>query len=227
PPAPTAGGTAAPPGTANASIAYNAPVNFNKNATINYEVDKTVRHTKGVPGVVRRLSVGVVVNQKKGPEKDGKPGKPIPLTDAEIKQITALAREAVGFSQERGDSLNVANVLFAPQEKEAIPSAPLWKDPEVIGLAKELAKYLLLAVVAYLVWTKMLKPFFSQMYEAAKRAEAERLRAAHVAHAGEEMSARGVDYETKLQQARDLARNDPKVVANVIKEWVGGSGEPR
>jgi flagellar M-ring protein FliF len=227
PPAPNAGGApAAPPGTANAQIAYNAPVNFNKNATINYEVDKTVRHTKGVPGVVRRLSVGVVVNHKRGPEKDGKPGKPIPLTDAEVKQITALAREAVGFSQERGDSLNVANVPFAPQEKEAIPSLPLWKDPEVLGLAREIGKYLLLALIAYVVWTKMLKSIWNEIAEAAKRAEARRAKEATAAHMAEEMGIRGVDYDTKLQQARDLARTDPKIVANVIKEWVGGS-EPR
>lgn len=226
PPAPNAGG-AAPPGTANAAIAYNAPVNFNKNATVNYEVDKTVRHTKGVPGSVRRLSVGVVVNQKKGPEKDGKPGKPLPLTDAEIKQITALAREAVGFSQERGDSLNVANVAFAPQEKEAIPSLPLWKDPDVIEAARDIGKYLLLALIAYFIWTKILRSVWLEIQEAQRRAEAQRAREAAAAHARGEMTESGMDYDSKLQQARDLAKADPKIVANVIKEWVGGSNEPR
>ncbi|HEX8988913.1 MAG TPA: flagellar basal-body MS-ring/collar protein FliF [Rhodocyclaceae bacterium] len=228
PPAPNAGPTTgAPPGTANAQISYNAPVNFNKNATVNYEVDKTVRHTKGVPGVVRRLSVGVVVNQKKGPEKDGKPGKQIPLTDAEMKQINALVREAVGFNQERGDSVNVANVAFQPQEKEAIPSLPLWKDPEVLGMARDIGKYLLIALIAYLVWTKILKSVWTEIIEAAKRAEAHRAREAKAAHTAEEIGMRGGDYDTKLQQARELARTDPRIVANVIKEWVGGSSEPR
>jgi flagellar M-ring protein FliF len=228
PPVPNAGGpTTAPPGTANAAIAYNAPVNFNKNATINYEVDKTVRHTKGVPGSVRRLSVGIVVNQKKGPEKDGKPGKPLPLTDAEIKQITALAREAVGFSQERGDSLNVANVAFAPQEKEAIPSLPLWRNPDVIEAVREIGKYLLLALLAYFIWTKILRSVWLEIQEAQRRAEAQRAReAAAAAHVPGEPGS-GMDYETKLQQARDLAKADPRIVANVIKEWVGGSSEPR
>jgi flagellar M-ring protein FliF len=228
PPVPNAGGpTTAPPGTANAAIAYNAPVNFNKNATINYEVDKTVRHTKGVPGSVRRLSVGIVVNQKKGPEKDGKPGKPLPLTDAEIKQITALAREAVGFSQERGDSLNVANVAFAPQEKEAIPSLPLWRNPDVIEAVREIGKYLLLALLAYFIWTKILRSVWLEIQEAQRRSEAQRAReAAAAAHVPGEPGS-GMDYETKLQQARDLAKADPRIVANVIKEWVGGSSEPR
>ena len=219
-------GPGAPAGTANATIAYNAPVNFNKNATINYEVDKTIRHTKGVPGAVRRLSVGVIVNHKKGPEKDGKPGKALPLTDAEIKQITALAREAVGFSQVRGDSLNVTNAPFAPVEKEAVPELPLWKNPEVIALAREAGKYLVFALIAYLLWIKMLKPMFEMFAAAAKRVEVEEEAQAEAAHHAVVLGEHGIDYETKLQQARDLARSDPKLVANVIKEWVGGN-EPQ
>ena len=86
----------------------NGSQNFTKNATINYEVDKTIRHTKGVPGTVRRLSVAIVVNHRKDPSKP----KPIPLSAAELQQITDLAREAMGFSRERGDTLNVANVPF-------------------------------------------------------------------------------------------------------------------
>lgn len=224
PAVPNAGGTA-PAGTANATIAYNAPVNFNKNATINYEIDKTIRHTKGVPGTIRRISVGVVVNHKKTPDKDGKPGKAIPLTDAELKQVTALAREAVGFSQERGDSVNVANVPFAPTEKEVVPELPLWKNPDVIALAREAAKYLIFALVVYLLWTKVFKALFEMFAAAAKRMELEEEAKANRAH-DVLMGHSGPSYDDKLQQARDLAKQDPKLVANVIKEWVGGN-EPR
>ena len=213
---------AAPPGTANASIAYNAPVNFNKNATINYEVDKTIKHTKGMPGTIRRLSVGVVVNHKKGPEKDGKPGKATPLTEAELKQVTALAREAVGFSQERGDSVNVANVPFAPAEKEVVPELPVWKNPDVIAFAREAGKYLLFALVVYLLWTKVFKTLFEMFAAAAKRMELEEEAKAERAH-DVLMGRTGPSYDEKLQQARDLAKQDPKLVANVIKEWVGGN----
>ena len=212
----------APPGTASATIALSAPVNFNKNATINYEVDKTIKHTKGMPGTIRRLSVGVVVNHKKGPEKDGKPGKATPLTDAELKQVTALTREAVGFSQERGDSVNVANVPFAAVEKEVVPELPLWKNPDVIAFAREVGKYLIFALVVYLLWTKVLKALFEMFAAAAKRMELEEEAKAERAH-DEMMGHRGPSYDVKLQQARDLAKQDPKVVANVIKEWVGGN----
>ncbi len=217
---------AAPPGTANATIAYNAPVNFNKNSTINYEVDKTVKHTKGVPGAIRRLSVGVVINHKKGPEKDGKPGKSMPLTDAELKQVTALTREAVGFSQERGDSVNVANVSFAATEKEVIPELPLWKNPDVIDFVREAGKYLMFAIVVYLLWNKVFKALFEMFASAAKRIEAQEAAQAEAAKEALLHPHQGPSYETKLQQARDLAKQDPKAVANVIKEWVGGN-EPR
>lgn len=215
----------APAGTATANIGLNAPVNFNKNATINYEVDKTVRHTRGVPGTVRRISVGVVVNHKKGPVKDGQPGKPMPLTKAELDQVTALAREAVGFSQERGDSLNVANVSFAPVEREAVPELPIWKSPELIAIAREAAKYLVFGLIVWLLWTRALHPMFEAFAAAARRMELEEEAKAERAH-NAIMGHGGPSYEEKLQNARDMARQDPKAVANVIKEWVGGS-EPR
>ena len=82
-----------------------------------------------------------------------------------------------------------------------------------------------IALIAYLVWTKILRSVWLEIQEAQRRAEAQRAAELAAAHA-HEPGAPGVDYDTKLQQARDLARADPRVVANVIKEWVGGS-EPR
>ena len=82
--------------------------NFTRNATINYELDKTVRHTRGTPGGVKRLSVAVAVNHKRPVGNDGKPGKPVPPTTEDLKRINDLVREAVGFNDKRGDSINIA-----------------------------------------------------------------------------------------------------------------------
>lgn len=190
--------------------------NYTKNATINYEVDKTVRHTKGVPGTVRRLSVAIVVNHKKDPNKP----KPVPLTAAELQQITDLAREAMGFSRERGDTLNVANVPFTPTEKEAVADTPFWANQELIAILKELAKYLIVAGAAFWLWTRLLKPVFAKLMEpgppkvAPEKGEFE-LGADGLLH-------RHRGYDEKLTDARELAKRDPKAVANIIKEWVGG-----
>lgn len=190
--------------------------NFTRNATINYEVDKTVRHTKGMPGTMRRLSVAVVVNHRKDPTKP----KPTPLTAAEIEQITNLAREAMGFNKDRGDTLNVANAPFTPVEKEAVADAPIYENQKLISLLLELLRYAVIAAAIWWLWTRLLKPVAEKLMEApppSARSEFE------VGADGMLHRARG--YDEKLAEARDLAKKDPKAVANMIKEWVDG-GEP-
>jgi len=191
--------------------------NFTKNATINYEVDKTIRHTKGVPGTVRRLSVAVVVNHRKDPTKP----KPIPLTAAELKQITDLTREAMGFNKDRGDTLNVANALFTPAEKEVVADAPLWANQELIAILKEMARYLIIAGAAFWLWTRLLKPVFEKLMEPPPPRLAPEKTEFEVGADG--MLHRHRGYDEKLADARQLAKKDPKAVANMIKEWVDGS----
>ena len=213
--------TPAAPGTPNANGAL--PVNTNKNITTNYELDKTIKHTKGGAGAIKRLSVAVVVNNKKGPvDKDGK-AKSIPLSAAEIEQINALVREAMGYNKDRGDTLNVANVSFTVGEKEVVPPTPLWKDPQLLSTARESLKFILLPLIAFLLWSKMLKPLISNMmesYAAAKKARELELAEAAIPKV-KEMGRAQRGFEAKLEGARELARQEPKVVADVIKEWVG------
>jgi flagellar M-ring protein FliF len=201
-----------------AGSAGGAPSSFSKNATINYELDKTVRHVKGAPGTVKRLAVAVVLNHKQDPGKK----KSSPLSESEIKQATALAQEAVGFSKERGDSVNVANVSFAPTELEAIPDTPIWKDSSTIETVKELGKWLLFALIAWVVWIKVFRPLFEMFAAAAHRVEVEENVAASAAADGHHAAPTQRSYDSKLQQAKDLAKQDPKLVANVIKGWVSG-----
>lgn len=197
--------------------------NYSRNATINYELDKTVRHTQGSPGEVRRLSVAVAVNHKKGPEKDGQPGKPLPPSAEEIKRINDLVREAVGFNEKRGDSINVAAASFVPPEPELIADLPIWKDPALIAFAKEMAQYLIFAVIAFLVWSKLLKPMFEMLAAAAHRVEAEENAAAELAEeTAEGMHIhKGPTFEDQLKEARDVAHKEPKLIAELIREWMG------
>lgn len=217
------GGAGGPPTPSNV-----AGINFQRNATVNYEVDKTVRHTKGVPGVVRRLSVAVVVNHKTDPTKP----KPIPLSEAEIKQITELSREAMGYSKERGDTLNVANAPFTPADKEVIPDTPIWKDAELISLLKELARYLVIGGIAFYLWVRMLKPVVDRLLEPPPAPPEPEIEEGDTMEIGPDGVPRMVHhnphqaYEDKLAHARELARKDPKAVANMIKEWMdGGEGK--
>ena len=194
--------------------------NFTKNATINYEVDKTIRHTKGTPGAVRRLSVAVVVNHRKDPTKP----KPIPLTAAELTQITDLARQAMGFNKDRGDTLNVANAPFTPPEKEAVPDTPfltsLLANSELISVLKELARYLIIAGAAFWLWTRLLRPVFEKLLEPPPPRMAPKKSEFEVGADG--MLHRHRGYDEKLADAREIAKKDPKAVAGMIKDWVDG-----
>jgi flagellar M-ring protein FliF len=214
-------------GVAGSSASSNAQ-NYNKSSTTNYELDKTIRHTKGAAGNVKRLSVAVVVNYKPGVSTDPKqpkPAKPVPLSNTELTQLTSLSKEAVGFNQERGDTLNVANAPFTLMETEPIPDTPFWKNPEIIVLVKTLGKYLLLAAVAFFLWTRLLKPVFASLAEARKPGEP--MLASATAHpdgsTATELPVSGIlGFDSKVEFARETVRKDPKMVASIVKGWVDG-----
>jgi flagellar M-ring protein FliF len=219
--------------------ATGSPLNTKKDATTNYELDKTVQHTKQAVGNIKRLSVAVVVNQKKQTLPDGKT-KSTALTDAEMKQINDLVKEAMGFDAQRGDTMNVTNVSFTPPEKELLPETPIWKDPETIALAKDSGRWLLvLALVAYLIFG-VIRPMVKSVTETEEDRKAEEEAAREEAEgrapgeageedeeakAGEEAGTPEDLFHQKLTKARELAKSNPKLVANVIKEWLeGGNG---
>jgi len=203
------------------------PVNTTKNSTINYEVDKTIRHTKQAMGAVRRLSAAVVVNHRKEVGKDGKPlSKPLP--DAELKQINDLVREAMGFSQERGDTLSIANAPFTVSEKPET-SVSLLDNPDNVAYAKDLIKWLLLAGIAAFIWFKIIAPALKTMFPPPPApvegsAQAAGLPGSTISITDEDYEAEEAalnSYAAKINKAREIADKDPKMVANMIKEWMG------
>ena len=208
------------------------PISTSKNATINYEVDKTIRYTKQAMGNIRRLSAAMVINHRQVTGKDGQPtSKPIP--DAEMKQINELVREAMGFNKERGDTISVANAPFTAVDKSE-SEMPLWKDPENISYAKDIAKYLIIAAIIAFLYFKIIQPSLKTMFEPPAKSEKEIAEegglfggAGGLPGGGEEEGATEVridHYAVKVQKARDAAEADPKAVANIIKDWMDPSG---
>lgn len=219
PPAPATAPLSQPPVAGTGNPGNNNTQNYSKNTSTNYEVDKTIRHTKNVPGTIRRLSVAIVVNHKKEIAKDPTKAKSLPLTDAEMKQLTELAREAVGFNKERGDTLNVANAPFSPIEKDIVPDAPFWANAELIATLKEVAKYLLFAGLIFWLWTRLLKPTLGKLMETASTPRSD---TADSTASGDTSHTPQMMYENKLAAARELAKKDPKIVASIVKGWVDG-----
>ena len=246
PPVPATAPVTTPPvaGTAGAG---QPPITTNKSATINYELDKTVQHTRKALGQIRRLSVAVAVNQREEKDKSGAL-KPVPLSDEERQRIEKLVGDAVGYNKERGDTLSVASSPFvASQESET----PLWKDPENQALLKELIKYLVIAGVIAFVAFGVIRPLLRQVLPQPEPKEDEAAIAAAAAQAaaegeeaeageegeGEEGEGAEVElspeaaarlaYEEKLAKVLALARNNPKVISNLIKEWMGSNEQQR
>lgn len=213
---------AAPPAEATASS------NTRKDATVNYEVDKTIQYVQQGVGGLKRLSVAVVVNYKKTTDKDGKVAMK-PLTEPEKVQITNLVKEAMGYNQERGDTINVVNTPFASTEPEVIPEQPIWKQSEYIEyieMAKTAAKYLLMALALLILYLRMLKPLLKKIAEAPPLLPPPTPNAQFPHGANGELmplapGQRG--YQENLTRAQKLANEDPRVVANIVKTWVSSN----
>jgi len=199
------------------------PTSTRKDATINYEVDKTIQHVRKPVGGIKRLSVAVVVNYRKVVDENGVISAK-PLSEVEKSQITDLVKEAVGFSRERGDTLNVVNSHFTGVEREAAPELPLWKQPEVIELAQQIGKTLLIGgLILYLV-LGVLRPSLKRINQpeppllAEPETDEQHVQPVPALTPAPQPS----EYEQRLALARQLAKKEPKLVANVVKQWVAG-----
>ncbi len=157
-PAGTAPETPAPPGsaqkptTADATVPGSAqksttadatvPGSSEKNATRNFELDKTITHTRLATGLLRRLSVAVVVDDQRVLQADGKI-KAQPYIPEDINRFSELVKQAVGFDSTRNDQVTVTNVAFKiPEELEALPEIGLWKQGWFLDLMKQVAAVL-------------------------------------------------------------------------------------
>ena len=213
-----------------------------KDSTTNYEVDKTIRYEQRPMGGIKRLTVGVVVNYRRS--VDPKTGKVTvrPLAAAEVAQINELVKQAMGYNQARGDTLNVANAPFDGVDKpaEAVQPMEWWSDPANFPLFKEIARYAFVAAVIAFLYFRFLRPLLRPAIRKFDEATAipeeekdedndEEAAAAEAEAAAEEQEEeveqqrRAQGYRANLKVAQDLAREDPRIVANVIKAWLGSN----
>ncbi len=233
PPAPSAapinGANPAP----NAGGQQGAEEQTNKReSTTNYEVDKTVKVVRGSTGAVKRLSAAVVVNYQSAEDK----GKTVTkaLTPEQIEQMTALVRETIGFNRERGDSVNLMNTPF---QVTSVPTTdtPLWKQPEVVDLAKTFAWPVGAVLFAALVLMGLVRPALKGSAPAKATAakpvaggqldalEAETPeRPALAAPSRKDEVLPATPEQLRLEDARVLAKENPVAVANILKTWLNG-----
>ena len=224
-PAAAAAGTPGAPAATGAAAAATAATPTQRDTTTNYEVDKTIRYVQQPMGGLKRLSVAVVVNHKRVVGKDGKVSIR-PLTDIEKTQITDLVKEAMGYNKDRGDTLNVVNSPFAGNEKEEIVKPPIWERPEAIDMGLQGGKYLAIGIVLLILYFKVLKPLLNKLnppplLALSDESEGPVKTAEELEEEGKPMGIHPHSYQQNLEAAKELSRTDPKVVANIVKAWVG------
>jgi flagellar M-ring protein FliF len=215
----TAAGGGTPGGTASTK----------RESIINYEVDKTIKVVKAGTGVVKRLSAAVVVNHKSTTDARGKVTMS-PLSDQQLEKMTALVRETIGFSQERGDSVNLMNAPFA-QEKISLPEVPLWRQPELQDLARSFAWPVGTLLFGVLVLMGVIRPALKALATSSRNARPNQLDAM-VADSTERPQLTGpgrsdepaapTSGELALEDARKLTRDNPAAVASIVKTWING-----
>jgi len=211
---------AAPPVAANSE-----PVNRTSSTTRNFEVDRTISRTQQQSGRIQRLSVALLLDD--GPLAAGAAEEPS-LTEAEIERLTALAQEAVGFDQGRGDTIEVTVAPFRLlPEAPPVEAPPIWENP----LVMEIAKLLLGAVVALGLGFGLIRPMLKGLLANAGGDSSlvgggpgMLAIAGGPSMGGGQPALAAPSFDEKVAAAKNITNDDPARVAQIVRKWVTDNG---
>jgi flagellar M-ring protein FliF len=235
---PPAAGVAQPPGAPATAAAQAAatpdanaaapPSNSARESTRNYEIDRTLAYTRQPSGRLQRLTVAVLIDNVRATGADGKVTE-TPLAPEQIERITSLVKDAVGYDEKRGDSVNVVNTSFredAPVPDGEVESIPLWEQPMIRDIAKLVAGLVILLVIIFTVLRPLVKGLLNPARAAfaggpgMEAAVAGGPRGTPGSPAPAPQQIQPLAYEQQLAQARTLVSQDPKRVAQVVRTMV-------
>ncbi len=231
PPGPT---SAAINGAPQALAASGAAGNGRRESVINYEVDKTVRVVRGGTGMIKRISAAVIINHQTTADAKGKTTTAA-MSDAQLEKMTTLVRETVGFSKDRGDSVNVVTAPFT-QEKLTTVTLPFWQQPQVLDLSRSLAWPLGTLLFGAMVLMGAVRPALKAMarpvvvsttadrpgqLDAIEADQPDRPLLTGPSSVGS-LSGELSQADLALEEARKLTRDNPAAVANIVKGWING-----
>lgn len=213
--------------------------NLRQDDVINYEVDRSIEHVQHRLGQVERLSAAVVVNYRSEMNEEGE-WIEVALTDNEVAQIERLVRQAMGFSQLRGDEVEVVNSPFTRSVEETA-EVEWWKDPTILSMAAKAGRYLLVALAILLLYLLILRPLIKRYTQSPVMAAATPggMLAASVGDDDEESEETPDEsdetyakpkrrrktslYEHNLNDLREMAQEDPRMVAMIIRSWMNAN----
>ncbi len=134
--------------------------------TINYEITRETTTQVREAGLLRRISVAVLVDGIYEPNAEGV-AEYRPRSEEEIAELTRVVQSAVGFSEDRGDTVTVSNLRFADIDTAFEEAAP---EFQVAGFSKaeimRIAEILILGIVALLVMLLVVRPMLNRVLSA-------------------------------------------------------------
>jgi len=226
-----------PPGPDAATETAQTPLEHSQSATRNFELDRTLQHTRQPGGRIRRITTAVLIDHVPRPDASGNIALQA-LSAEELERVEALVQQAVGFDASRGDMVSVMNTRFVNESSDIVDEpVPWWqqwwvRDALRLGLG---------ALVILALLFGVLRPAIRQLTGAADKAKSEQdiatteiddTAAAELAEDTLHLSLEGSEhaaleapeppdaYETRLQLAREAVRADSKRVAQVVKGWI-------
>ncbi|WP_276921900.1 flagellar basal-body MS-ring/collar protein FliF [Frischella perrara] len=213
--------------------------------TLNFEVNRHIVHSQIPEGRIKRLSVAVLVNYQAiekavQPTEDSddveefdESDNPTSTTDYQrldeevLNNIEALARQAMGYSSERGDTLTVANLKFTQQPTVDDDGIAFWKTSEFYDAMKTYVQYIVWALIIWVLWRKFIKPIWlkwqNQIFanknndDESQNNNEENNR--YKAYSRQQQK----NFEDSLQQQqyiREMVTKDPRVLALIIRGWM-------
>jgi flagellar M-ring protein FliF len=205
-----------------------------KESTTNYEVDRTTRVVRGATGTIKRVNAAVVLNHRSTTDAKGKTTSAA-LPQEELDKLTSLVQESIGFSKDRGDSVKVISAPFRAEPPPKADDTPLWKQPWLLDLLRAAGVPTALTLVALMIVFGVIKPALKPVLPPAAEADDKDQAAAAGSQLNEVVGGAealpGPDglpaleapaVNQKLEDARNMARQNPAAVAEILRGWVNG-----
>ncbi len=225
---PAAANPAIPPDAAQAQAAATVPAtpeNESLRRTRNFEMDRTMSHTKQSTGSIRRLSVAVLLDEKRVTAEDGTVTS-VKMPPEELEAIQKLVRDAVGYDEARGDTVSVSSMPFYQSPPvEAAEEPGLLQSPTVQSLGKQGLAAILILVVALVLVRPLLRALGGGPGPGGQPGLPAYAGSSGGGGMGPPPEQRvPLSYDDKISVARQLADKNPERVAQIVRAWVQADG---
>jgi flagellar M-ring protein FliF len=216
------------------------------NVSTNYEISKTVSNTKGEFATIKRVTAAVVVDgkYKNKTEGDGSQSDELEFVereDSEIEAISSLVKNAIGANDERGDLITVRSFQFEVLKvpKEAITGKVEGFVTIYLSPFAEVFKLLLVGIILFVVYKKLITPFAERMLEFSKeeddmkrpvldidedeeedlveRVQSMRKKVEDQLGLGENFNEDDLKYDVLLEKVRTIADEKPEELASLLQ----------